>query len=67
MPHKYPILEIKKRRALIYGPFTVFRAKSNGSPFLIDEKTTWRDVNGFMIQIKGYRITIMFKRRVLTP
>lgn len=67
MSYKYPFVEITKRRPSIYGPFTVFRVKKNGCPFLTTEKSTWWDINGFMILTKKRRITVIFKRRELTP
>lgn len=61
---KRPVLEVRSRRSpSLYGPFTWFYAKKDGSPFLMTETTTWWDVNGFMLQTKRHRITVEFKRR----
>lgn len=62
---KFPILEIRKQRALIYGTFTIFRAKKNGAPFLKTECKWWKGINGCMIQTKTIRIIFLFRRREL--
>jgi hypothetical protein len=65
MKTKRPVLHVRRRTSpyTLYGPFTWFRAKKDGSPFLKEEKTTWRDVNGFLLQTKRYRVIFEFKRR----
>lgn len=56
------IISISKiPRRSIHGVFTLFHAHRDGSPVL-KEDATWKDINGFMIQIKGYRIIIIFRR-----
>ncbi|GHF92282.1 hypothetical protein GCM10018783_73950 [Streptomyces griseosporeus] len=62
---KYPIIEIKKKRALIYRGFVIFRAKPNGGPYLKHEAKWWKGINGCMIQFRNTRITFLFRRRSL--
>jgi len=63
--YKLPILEVTKKRAVTYGPVTIFRAKKNGLPYLKTEVKWWRGINGIMIQIRGTRISFLFRRRTL--
>jgi hypothetical protein len=60
-----PIIQYKRwdRPWTIYGPFTVFRARKDGSPLLKTEVRPLRDINGFMIQTKKRRIMVEFRRR----
>jgi len=59
-----PRLEITRRRSpwSLYGPFTPFRAKKDGSPYLRDETNSWRGFNGFMIKTKNWKVVFIFRR-----
>jgi hypothetical protein len=62
---KRPVFQYKRRHHpwSIYGPFTVFRASKDGGPLLKENVRRFRDINGFMLQTKGHRLMVEFRRR----
>lgn len=60
---KRPTIEISPaRRFTVYGRFTWFRATKSGMPVLKTASTRIRDINGFLLQTKKRRYSVVFRR-----